>query len=162
MTRAVYPGSFDPVTLGHMDIIRRASKMFDHLTVAVAYNYNKPAGCFTAEERVSLLRRCTADMPNVSVDICEGLLADYVRRIGAGVVVKGLRAISDFEQEFQQALTNKKLNPDMETVFISSDVEYMYLSSSMVKQVCALGGNVSDFVPAVVKEEIIDRIQNKT
>lgn len=158
---AVYPGSFDPVTNGHLDIIRRASKMFDHLTVAVARNYNKPAGCFTHEERAELLRRCTADIPNVSVEICDGLLAEYVRRIGAGVVIKGLRAMSDFEQEFQQALTNKKLNPDMETAFISSAGEYMYLSSSIVKQVCALGGDITDFVPSVIKEDIINRIQNK-
>lgn len=158
---AVYPGSFDPVTNGHLDIIRRAAKMFDHLTVAVARNFNKPAGCFTAEERAELLRRCTADIPNVSVDICDGLLADYVKKIGAGVVIKGLRAMSDFEQEFQQALTNKKLNPDMETAFISSAGEYMYLSSSIVKQVCALGGDISDFVPPVIREDIIKRIQNK-
>ena len=158
---AVYPGSFDPVTNGHLDIIRRAAKMFEHLTVAVARNFNKPAGCFTAEERAELLRRCTADIPNVSVDICDGLLADYVKQIGAGVVIKGLRAMSDFEQEFQQALTNKKLNPDMETAFISSAGEYMYLSSSIVKQVCALGGDISDFVPPIIREDIIKRIQNK-
>lgn len=161
MTHAVYPGSFDPVTNGHLDIIRRASGMFDHLTVAVARNYNKPSGCFTATERVQLLERCTKDIPNVSIDICDGLLADYVRKTGADVVVKGLRAISDFEQEFQQALINKKLNPQMETVFISSGPEYLYLSSSVVKQICALGGDVSDFVPQVVKEDIINRIQNQ-
>lgn len=161
MTHAVYPGSFDPVTNGHLDIIRRASGMFDHVTVAVARNLSKPSGCFTPSERVQLLERCTKEIPNVSIDFCDGLLADYVRKIGANVVVKGLRAISDFEQEFQQALINKKLNPEMETVFISSDSEHLYLSSSVVKQICSLGGDISDFVPQVVKEDIIDRIQNQ-
>ena len=161
MIHAVYPGSFDPVTRGHMDIITHAAGMFDHLTVAVAHNFSKPAGSFTAQERADLLRRCTAGLPNVTVDVCDGLLADYVRRIGAGVVVKGLRAMSDFEQEFQQALINKKLNPDMETVFICSSVEYTYLSSSMVKQVASLGGDISDFVPGEVKQDIINRIQNR-
>ena len=161
MIHAVYPGSFDPVTRGHMDIICRAAKMFDHLTVAVARNLNKPAGSFAADERVELLRRCTANLPNVTVDVCDGLLADYIKRIGALAVVMGLRAMSDFEQEFQQALINKKLNPDMETVFICSSVEYTYLSSSMVKQVGSLGGDISDFVPPEDKEDIINRIQNR-
>ena len=162
MIHAVYPGSFDPVTRGHMDIITRAAGMFDRVTVAVARNFNKPSGSFTAEERAALLQRCTVNLENVTVDVCDGLLADYVRSIGAGVVVKGLRAMSDFEQEFQQALINKKLNPDMETVFICSAVEYTYLSSSMVKQVGTLGGDISDFVPEEVKEDIIRRIQNRT
>ena len=143
---AVYPGSFDPVTLGHLDIIRRASKMFDRLTVVVAHNYNKPSGWFTPEERAALIRECTQDLPNVSVDSFDGLLADYVRRTGATVVVKGLRAMSDFEQEFQQALINRRLNSDMETAFIASGEEYMYLSSSVIKEVCLLGGDISAFV----------------
>ena len=162
MSIAVYPGSFDPVTRGHMDIITRAAKLFDHLTVVVAHNLSKPCGMFTVDERVQMLRRCTENLPNVSVDVCDGLLADYVRRVGANVVVKGLRAMSDFEQEFQQALTNKKLNPEMETVFISSAVEYMYLSSSIVKQVCSLGGDITDFVSPEIRDEIINRIQNRT
>ena len=159
MSQAVYPGSFDPVTRGHLDIIRRASKLFEHLTVVVAHNLSKPGGSFTVEERVQMLRRCTADLPNVSVDVCDGLLADYLRRVGVSVVVKGLRAMSDFEQEFQQALTNKKLYPEMETLFISSAVEYTYLSSSIVKQVGSLGGDITDFVPPEVRDEIINRIQ---
>jgi pantetheine-phosphate adenylyltransferase len=162
MVHAVYPGSFDPVTRGHMDIICRAAKMFDKVTVAVARNYSKPSGCFTPEERAELIARCTGDLKNVEVDLCDGLLADYVKRIGANVVVKGLRAMSDFEQEFQQALTNKKLYPEMETLFISSAVEYTYLSSSIVKQVGSLGGDITDFVPPEVKDEIINRIQNRT
>ena len=109
-----------------------------------------------------MLRRCTENLPNVSVDVCDGLLADYVRKNGANVVVKGLRAMSDFEQEFQQALTNKNLYPEMETLFISSAVEYTFLSSSIVKQVCSLGGDVTDFVPPEVREEIINRIQNRS
>ncbi len=161
MSIAVYPGSFDPVTCGHMDIITRASKLFDHLTVVVAHNLSKPSGLFAIDERVQMLRRSTEKLPNVSVDVCDGLLAEYVRRNGANVVVKGLRAMSDFEQEFQQALTNKKLNPEMETVFISSAVEYMYLSSSIVKQVCSLGGDITEFVPPEVRDEIVNRIQNR-
>jgi pantetheine-phosphate adenylyltransferase len=145
-----------------MDIVARAAKLFDHLTVVVAHNLSKPSGSFTVEERVQMLRRCTENLPNVSVDVCDGLLADYVRKVGASVVVKGLRAMSDFEQEFQQALTNKKLYPEMETLFISSAVEYTFLSSSIVKQVCSLGGDVTDFVPTEVKDEIINRIQNRT
>ncbi len=161
MVHAVYPGSFDPVTRGHMDIICRAARMFDKVTVAVARNYNKPSGYFTPEERAEMIRRCSTDLANVEVDICDGLLADYVRRIGATVVVKGLRAMSDFEQEFQQALINRTLNPDMETLFIASSGEHMYLSSSMVKQVGALGGDISGFVPPQVKEDIIRRIISK-
>jgi pantetheine-phosphate adenylyltransferase len=144
-----------------MDIVCRAAKLFDHLTVVVAHNLSKPSGLFTVEERVQMLRRCTSHLPNVSVDVCDGLLADYVRKVGANVVVKGLRAMSDFEQEFQQALTNKKLYPEMETLFISSAVEYMYLSSSIVKQVCSLGGDITDFVSPEVRDEIINRIQNR-
>ena len=161
MSQAVYPGSFDPVTRGHMDIISRAAKLFDHLTVVVALNLSKPTGLFTVEERVQMLRRCTEKLPNVSVDVCDGLLADYLRKVGVNVVVKGLRAMSDFEQEFQQALTNKQLYPEMETLFISSAVEYTYLSSSIVKQVCSLRGDITDFVPPEVKDEIVNRIQNR-
>ena len=161
MVHAVYPGSFDPVTRGHMDIICRAAKMFDKVTVAVARNYSKPSGCFTPEERAELIARCTGDLKNVEVDLCDGLLADYVKRIGANVVVKGLRAMSDFEQEFQQALINRTLNPDMETLFIASSGEHMYLSSSMVKQVGALGGDISAFVPPQVMDDIIRRISSK-
>ena len=161
MVHAIYPGSFDPVTNGHMDIIRRASKMFDKLTVVVAQNANKPSGCFTASERKVLLERSTQEIENVSVDICTGLLADYARENNVAVIVKGLRAVSDFEHEFQQALTNKKLNPELETIFLSSEAEYMFLSSSLVKQVCVFGGDISEFVPNAVKEDIIRRIQNK-
>lgn len=161
MVHAIYPGSFDPVTNGHMDIIKRASKMFDKLTVVVAQNANKPSGCFTPVERMELLRRSTADLPNVSVDLCSGLLADYAKENEIAVIVKGLRAVSDFEHEFQQALTNKKLNHELETVFVAAEAEYMFLSSSVVKQICMFGGDISEFVPNAVKEDIVRRIQNK-
>ena len=118
MKIAIYPGSFDPVTLGHLDIIRRASIMFDRLIVAVMHNQNKKPA-FTAEERVEFLKRTTADLPNVEVESFDGLLADYARTRKATVLVKGLRAVSDFEYEFQMSLTNKKLNPELETVFLN-------------------------------------------
>jgi pantetheine-phosphate adenylyltransferase len=156
----ICPGSFDPVTMGHLDIIRRSAKMFDKVIVVVMTNYHKKSNyAFTSEERVELLKRCTADMPNVDVDRYDGLLADYARRKEAVAIVKGLRAVSDFEYEFQQALTNKKLNNELETVFITTRAENMYLSSSVVKQVCELGGDISTFVPAEIREDIIKRIK---
>ena len=156
----ICPGSFDPVTMGHLDIIRRSAKMFDKVIVVVMTNYHKKNNyAFTSEERVELLKRCTADMPNVDVDRYDGLLADYARRKEAVAIVKGLRAVSDFEYEFQQALTNKKLNNELETVFITTRAENMYLSSSVVKQVCELGGDISTFVPAEIREDIIKRIK---
>ena len=160
MKTVICPGSFDPVTMGHLDIIRRSAKMFDKVIVVVTTNYHKKNNyAFTSEERVELLKRCTADMPNVDVDRYDGLLADYARRKEAVAIVKGLRAVSDFEYEFQQALTNKKLNNELETVFITTRAENMYLSSSVVKQVCELGGDISTFVPAEIREDIIKRIK---
>ncbi len=160
MKTVICPGSFDPVTMGHLDIIRRSAKMFDKVIVVVMTNYHKKNNyVFTSEERVELLKRCTADMPNVDVDRYDGLLADYARRKEAVAIVKGLRAVSDFEYEFQQALTNKKLNNELETVFITTRAENMYLSSSVVKQVCELGGDISTFVPAEIREDIIKRIK---
>lgn len=160
MKTVICPGSFDPVTMGHLDIIRRSAKMFDKVIVVVMTNYHKKNNyASTSEERVELLKRCTADMPNVDVDRYDGLLADYARRKEAVAIVKGLRAVSDFEYEFQQALTNKKLNNELETVFITTRAENMYLSSSVVKQVCELGGDISTFVPAEIREDIIKRIK---
>lgn len=161
MRIAVCPGSFDPITLGHLDIIRRSTKLFDKVIVVVMVNYHKPSSCFTAEERVEMIRRVTKDIPNVEVDTYGGLLADYVRQKGAVAVVKGLRAVSDFEYEFQQALTNKRLNPEVETVFITTSAENMFLSSSVVKQVCEFGGDISTFVSSEIREEIIERIRGK-
>ena len=161
MKIAICPGSFDPVTIGHVDVITRTAKMFDKVIVVVLVNYHKPSRSFTAEERVGLLRRCTADLKNVEVDSYSGLLAEYARTHHAVAVVKGLRAVSDFEDEFQQALTNKKLNPELETVFITASAENMFLSSSVVKQVCEFGGDISDFVPAEVRDDIIKRLKGK-
>ena len=124
-------------------------------------NMYKDAGSFTIDERMEFIKRCTKDMPNVEVDTYTGLLADYIRMKGASGVVKGLRAISDYDDEFRQALTNQKLNPDMETIFMVSNSEHMFLSSSVVKQVCGLGGDITDFVPAEIREDIINRLGKK-
>ncbi len=161
MSCAICPGSFDPITNGHLSVIRRAARLFDDVVVVVMINHKKPVGCFTPEERIDFIRRCTKDLNNVRVDYYDGLLAEYARANHADVIVKGLRAVSDFEDEFQQALTNKELNPDVETVFVTAGADYMYLSSSIVKQVCELGGDVSKFVPDEVYEDIIKGIKKK-
>lgn len=158
---AVYPGSFDPITNGHLDIIRRASKMFDKVIVLVSYNVRKNGGSFTPPERVELIKRCIGDIPNVTVDSYTGLLADYVSISGASAIVKGLRAVSDFEVEFQQALINKRLAPNVDTVFLVSSLDYMYLSSSAVKEICHLGGDISGFVPQEIAKDIIKKFSRK-
>ncbi len=157
----VCPGSFDPLTIGHLDIITRSAKLFDKVIVVVMRNPNKDIGSFTTEERVDFIKRCTKDLPNVYVDSYAGLLADYVREKGASAVVKGLRAISDYDDEFRQALTNQKLNSEMETIFMVSNAEHMFLSSSVVKQVCRLGGDVSTFVPQEICADIVERLSQK-
>ncbi|MDO4379460.1 MAG: pantetheine-phosphate adenylyltransferase [Clostridia bacterium] len=157
---AICPGSFDPVTDGHLDIIKRSSKLFDKVIVVVMSNYRKAnTATFTVEERMELIRRCTKDLLNVEVDCDFGLLAEYARKKNADVIVKGLRAVSDFEDEFQQALTNKKLNGAVETVFMAAGAENMFLSSSMIKQVCRLGGDITPFLPKEVSKDIIDRLK---
>ena len=155
---AICPGSFDPVTVGHLDIIKRATEMFDKVIVVVMNNSAKTP-LFTAEERVQMLRKVTENMPNVQVDSYGGLLAEYAREKGATVVVKGLRAVSDFEYEFQMALTNKKLTPEVDTVFLTTKAENMYLSSSLVRQVGFMGGDISEFVPAEIKQDILDKLR---
>ena len=156
---AIYPGSFDPITIGHLDIIRRSAKLFDKINVVVMSNHRKAGThAFTVEERVELVRKCTENLPNVTVDSYMGLLADYARQQKAVAVVKGLRAVSDFEDEFQQALINKKLNSEIETVFMAASSENMFLSSSVIKQVCMLGGDVTPFIPKEVSKEIIDKL----
>ena len=157
---AICPGSFDPVTCGHLDIITRAAKMFDRLIVVVASNGAKHCS-FTPEERVEMIKKCISSLDNVEVVHYDGLLADYAAQRGATAIIKGLRAMSDFEYEFQMALTNKKLNPNVETLFLTTASQNMYLSSSMVKQVASMGGDISSFVPEVIKQDIINRIYIK-
>ena len=156
MKIAIYPGSFDPVTIGHLNIIQRAANIFDKLIVCVMVNSGKNP-VFTQEERVELIRRVTKDLPNVEVDSSGELLAEYARRRGSCVIVKGLRAGSDFENEFQMALINKKINPELDTMFLTAESQYMYLSSSMVKELGRYGVDLSDFLP----KEIISDFQKK-
>lgn len=155
----IVPGSFDPVTSGHIDIIRRASKLFDKVIVTVLTNWKKRGNyMFTADERVELIRSSVIEYKNVSVEKYDGLLAAFAKEKKAVAIIKGLRAVTDFEDEFQQALTNKKLNTELETVFLTTGAENMYLSSSVVKQVCELGGDISGFVPAEIEQKIKERI----
>lgn len=158
MKIAVCPGSFDPVTHGHLDIVRRAARMFDKVIVVVMTNSAKQP-LFTKEERMDFLRRATSGLSNVEVDSYGGLLAEYARLRHAAVIIKGLRAMSDFEYEFQMALTNRKLNPEAETVFLTTTAEHMYLSSSLVKQVASLGGDITGFVPSCIMPDILKKIE---
>lgn len=159
-TLAVCPGSFDPITKGHLDIIKRSSKIFDKVIVLVVVNLDKKP-CFSIDERVALIRKTTQGILNIEVDSFCGLLVDYVREKDASVIVKGLRAMSDFEYEFQMALANKILLPYTETVFLTTNNENMYLSSSMVKQVAQFGGDIRDFVPKCIAEEVSKKIINQ-
>lgn len=162
MKIAVCPGSFDPVTKGHLDIISRASKLFDRVIVVVMSNASK-SPLFNQVERMELLYRAitAAGIDNVTVDCYDGLLADYVKMRNATAIVKGLRAMSDFEYEFQMALTNRKIYPEAETVFLTTAAENMYLSSSLVKQVAQLGGDISDFVPACILSDITEKFRKE-
>lgn len=157
---AICPGSFDPVTYGHLDIIGRAANLFDKVIVVVADNSAKK-NSFSSEERVEMIKKCIPHLKNVEVDHYSGLLADYAAQHNATAIIKGLRAMSDFEYEFQMALTNKKLNPHVETLFLTTAAQNMYLSSSMVKQIASMNGDISSFVPEVIKQDIIDRISSK-
>lgn len=158
MKTVVCPGSFDPVTNGHLDIIERASALFDRVIVVVMVNASKQP-LFSTQQRVDMLQRSTAHMPNVTVDSYDGLLATYAKTQGATVIVKGLRALSDFEYEFQMALTNRELNHDLETVFLTATDDKMYLSSSLVKQVAQYGEDVSAFVPACILQDIQEKFR---
>ena len=156
MKIAIYPGSFDPITSGHLNIIQRAANIFDKLIVCVMVNAGKNP-MFTLEEREELIRRVTRDIPNVTVESSNMLLAEFARSRGSCVIVKGLRAGSDFENEFQMALINRKINPDLDTMFLTADSEYMYMSSSVVKELGSYNVDLSDFLP----KEIIPDFQRK-
>ena len=158
MKTAIYPRSFDPITLGHLNIIKRAAVCFDKLIVCVMVNSEKVnRGLFTPEERVELIRRVVAKLPNVEADCSSTLIAEYARQKRACTLVKGLRAVSDYENELQMALINRKLNPRLETMFLPSSAKYTYVSSSMVKEMARYGAELSDFVP----REIIGDVQRK-
>ena len=159
MKIAIYPGSFDPVTKGHLNIIRRAAGIFDKLIVCVMVNAGKNP-MFSLEERTELLRRVTADIPNVEIDFADELLASYAKRKGGCVIVKGLRATSDFENEFQMALINHKINPELDTLFLTSEHQYMYLSSSVVKELASYNVDLRDFLPEAIIHDVETRIQN--
>lgn len=156
MLTAVYPGSFDPATNGHLDVIARGAGLFERFVVAVGRNSSKTP-LFSVEERIELLRDCCVSWPNVEIIAFEGMLVQFARAQGARVLIKGLRAVSDFEYEFQMALANRQLAPDIETLFLMTSHEHLYLSSSIVKEVARLGGDLSAFVPASVEA----RLRNK-
>ena len=160
MSRVVYPGSFDPVTNGHMNIIERCAQRFEQVIVAVLMNLEKEP-LFSAEERLEMLRACCAHLPNVEVDGFSGLLVDYVRRRQADFIVKGLRAISDFEFELQQALMNRRLAPQVDTLFMMTDADYSFLSSRIVKEIVRLGGAVDNLVPPAVEERLRRKLRSE-
>ncbi|KPJ53851.1 phosphopantetheine adenylyltransferase [candidate division TA06 bacterium DG_24] len=157
MKVAIYPGAFDPVTNGHLDVIERSARLFERLIVAVAINQEKTS-LFSLDERVEMLREVTGQWPNVEIDSFEGLLTEYARAKGAVAVIRGLRAISDFEIEFQMALMNRHLEPSVETLFLMASEQHSFLSSRIVKEVMSLGGDGSEFVPAVVERRLREKL----
>lgn len=156
VNRAIYPGSFDPVTLGHLDIIHRASQVFDSVIVAVAHSESKNP-LFDPEERIAMIREAAREIPGVTVKSFDGLLVEFARREEAFVVIRGLRAVSDFEFEFQMALMNRRLEPRLETIFLTPQEEYTFLSSRIVKEVARMGGDVTPFVPAAVARRLTEK-----
>ena len=156
---AVYPGSFDPITNGHLDIIKRGIRMFDELIVLIAYNPNKKA-LFAVEERLEMIREVIKDCENVRVDSFDGLLVDYVKSTGANIILRGLRALSDFEYEFQLALINRRLNRDIETVFLMSGFKWFYTSSRIINEAASLGGSVKGLVPEIVNQKLFQKYSN--
>lgn len=160
MSKAIYPGSFDPVTNGHVNLIQRAAEIFDQVLVSVAMNSQKKA-LFTESERVAMLEASVGGLPGVEVDAFDGLLVDYVRRKGARIVIRGLRAVSDFEYEFQMAHMNHQLHSGLETVFMVTGTTEFYISSQLVKEVARLGGKVDDLVPGVVRDELMKKYQGQ-
>ena len=154
----VYPGSFDPLTNGHLDIIKRASRLFDRIIVGVLHNDAKKA-IFSMEERVELIKKCTADIANVEVDLFQGLLVDFVREKHATAIVKGLRAVSDYEYELQMAMLNKHIDSEIETIFLMADIQNSFLSSSVVKELARNGGDITGLVPEEIKADINLKLQ---
>ena len=157
MNKAIYPGSFDPVTLGHLDIIERTSKMFDRVIIGVLNNKSK-SPLFSVEERVNMLKEVTASLPNVEVQSFEGLLIDFVRKNDARVIVRGLRAITDFEYELQMAQTNRVIAPEVDTIFLTTNLRYSYLSSSIVKEIAEFDGEISAFLHPAVAEKVREKL----
>jgi pantetheine-phosphate adenylyltransferase len=157
--RAIYPGSFDPITNGHLDVIQRAARLFDEVIVAVAFNEQKRS-LFQVDERVELIRETTLDIPNIRISRFDGLLVDFARSQGASAVVRGLRAVSDFEFEFQMALMNRKLEPQIETIFMMPAEKYTYLSSRIIKEIGRLGGNIDSFVPVSVASALREKFNS--
>ena len=160
MKKAIYPGSFDPLTLGHIDIIKRASGIVDELVVGVLNNSAKNS-LFSLDERVSMIKEFTSHLPNVTVTAYDGLLAEYADEIGATIIVRGLRAVTDFEYELQMSQTNHKLEPEIETMFLTTSLEYSFLSSTTVKEVAAFGGDITQFVPELVVDKIEEKMKTK-
>ncbi|MBO5550804.1 MAG: pantetheine-phosphate adenylyltransferase [Lachnospiraceae bacterium] len=160
MAHALYPGSFDPVTFGHIDVIKRASALFDNITVAVLNNGAK-SPLFSVDERVNMLRDVCRDIPDIEIDSFSGLTADYVKSNGINVIIRGLRAVTDFEYELQMAQTNRKLAPEADTVFLTTSLEYAYLSSTTVKEVAYFGGDISKFVPKDIEKLIFEKFKKK-
>ncbi len=160
MRKAVYPGTFDPVTYGHLDVIKRGSKIFDELIVAVGHNpLKKPL--FTVKERTNMVLKYTKEIPNVKIDCFEGMLVDYMKEMQINVILRGIRTVSDFEYEFQMALTNRVLKNDIETVFVMTSQEYSFLNSSLIKEVVSLGGDISMFVPSEVEKMLQQKYTHK-
>ena len=160
MIRAIYPGSFDPVTFGHLDIITRSSKIVDELIIGVLMNKAKTP-LFSVEERVKMLKEVTKDLPNVEIIPFDGLLVDFAEQIGADVVIRGLRAITDFEYELQMSQTNQRMKPDIETMFLTTSIEYSYLSSSIVKEVASYGASLNELVPEEIMPDIYKKLNVK-
>ncbi len=157
MSVAICPGSFDPITLGHLNIIRRSAQIFDKVIVCIMFNSTKTNPMFTVNERVEMVRKVVERIPNVEVDTWDGLLAEYAKRFDKAVVVKGIRAVSDYEYEFQMDLINKKINPSLETMFLTASEKYTFLSSSVAREMASYGADLTDFIPC----EIIDAVEEK-
>ncbi len=160
MRKGVYPGRFDPVTYGHIDIIKRAAELVDELTVGVLCN-NAKTPLFSLEERVRMLKEVTKDTPNVKIVPFEGLTVEFAKEIGANMIVRGLRAVTDFEYELMMSQTNHKMEPGVETIFLTTNLAYSYLSSSIVKEVASFGGDISQFVPETVMEQVMEKMNSK-